>query len=200
VAPAPEISAAAAGAIMAAAATPAAANVPKTLKSLSCRARRDVSKAAGRINPASLVVPRRRWSDFAWCRCTINSAAHSVCSPPPCWEGLGVGVVRLMRRRCHTEPPPSPALPHKGGGSTPSLWLALMLFHQRPRSDLTLRRSGGHGLALVTPIGRWAVKVAPCPSTLSIVSRPPWRLRMCLTSARPSPVPPCARLSETSTR
>ena len=31
------------------------------------------------------------------------------------------------------------------------------------------------------------VKVAPSPGVLSIVSRPPCRLRMCLTSARPRP-------------
>src|SRR5437868_2416294 len=32
--------------------------------------------------------------------------------------------------------------------------------------------------------GRCTVNVAPWPSVLSMVSRPPWRLRMCLTSAR----------------
>src|SRR6266699_7222726 len=47
--------------------------------------------------------------------------------PTSAGEGLGVGVVRLLRRwRDHylTAPPPSPPLPHKGGGSRPSLWLA----------------------------------------------------------------------------
>src|SRR5207237_5632625 len=47
--------------------------------------------------------------------------------------------------------------------------------------------------------GNEAVKVAPFPGTLSIVRRPPWRLRMRLTKARPSPVPPGARLSAAST-
>ena len=37
-------------------------------------------------------------------------------------------------------------------------------------------------------------------SMLSIVTLPPWRLSTCLTSARPKPVPPWARLSATSTR
>src|SRR5262249_29686908 len=47
-------------------------------------------------------------------------AAYSMYSPPPCGEGLGVGVARLVHQCCHTHHPPSPALPHKGGGSTPS--------------------------------------------------------------------------------
>jgi hypothetical protein len=44
-------------------------------------------------------------------------------SPQPAGEGLGVGVARFFRRWRHralTAPPPSPPLPHKGGGSTPS--------------------------------------------------------------------------------
>src|SRR5262249_6119327 len=39
-----------------------------------------------------------------------------------CGEGLGVGVVRFFhgwRHRHLTAPPPSPTLPHKGGGSRP---------------------------------------------------------------------------------
>jgi hypothetical protein len=57
-------------------------------------------------------------------------AAHSLTprtrciSPPPCGEGLGVGVARFFRRWRHralTASPPSPTLPHKGGGSTPSV-------------------------------------------------------------------------------
>src|SRR6266516_303888 len=55
-------------------------------------------------------------------------AAHSVHSPPPCGEGLGVGVTRLARRRLQYAPPPSPALPHKGGGSRPSS-LSLIPLH-----------------------------------------------------------------------
>jgi urease accessory protein len=51
-------------------------------------------------------------------------AANSVCSPPPCGEGLGVGVVRIVQRR-HPRPP-SLALPRKGGGNAPSLLLPVM--------------------------------------------------------------------------
>src|SRR5215831_14166242 len=57
-----------------------------------------------------------------------SGSAYSVCSPPPCGEGLGVGVVRFVRSWRHqnyTDLPPSPPLPHKGGGSRPSLPLAL---------------------------------------------------------------------------
>src|SRR5262245_51203275 len=55
--------------------------------------------------------------------------AHSVRSPPPCGEGSGVGVVRFSCRWHHRHlaaSPPSPALPHKGGGSKPSLPLPLI--------------------------------------------------------------------------
>src|SRR5262245_25224374 len=55
------------------------------------------------------------------------SATYSVCSPPPCGEGLGVGVVRFLpwwRHYNFTAPPPPrpPSLhsagdpPHKGEG------------------------------------------------------------------------------------
>jgi tRNA pseudouridine32 synthase/23S rRNA pseudouridine746 synthase len=47
------------------------------------------------------------------------------CSPPPCGEGLGVGVARL-RTPVDASPDlttPHPALPHKGGGKL--TWLAL---------------------------------------------------------------------------
>src|SRR5262249_25434514 len=57
------------------------------------------------------------------------SAAHLVRSPPPCGEGSGVGVVRFFCRWRHhylAASPPSPALPHKGGGSTPSSPLPLI--------------------------------------------------------------------------
>lgn len=58
--------------------------------------------------------------------------------------------------------------------------------------------AGGPGS--VFTCGKAAVKVAPFFGTLSISSRPRCRFRMCFTSERPRPVPPCARLSPTSTR
>src|SRR5262249_11372635 len=49
---------------------------------------------------------------------TLLSAAYSVCSPPPCGEGLGVGVVQFFRRRRHhhlAASPPLPNPPPQGG-------------------------------------------------------------------------------------
>ena len=48
--------------------------------------------------------------------------------------------------------------------------------------------------------GRMALKAAPCPGLLSIISRPRCRSTMCLTMASPSPVPPASRLAAVSTR
>jgi len=48
--------------------------------------------------------------------------------------------------------------------------------------------------------GKSTVKVEPSPWRLSMMSRPWWRLTMCLTMARPKPVPPRSRLRLTSTR
>ena len=48
------------------------------------------------------------------------------------------------------------------------------------------RASGG------TP-GRRNVNVEPAPSELQTLTEPPWLVAMCLTIARPSPVPPVER-------
>ena len=46
-----------------------------------------------------------------------NRAAHSVCSPPPCGEGLGVGVrVGGHVSRNNNDPPPHPS-PTRGEGA-----------------------------------------------------------------------------------
>src|SRR5262245_60371054 len=73
---------------------------------------------------------RERWCDPERIRpvSAHSGAAHSVRSPPPCGEEWGVGVARLAHRSCPTHYPPSPALPHKGGGSTLSLPLAVIPF------------------------------------------------------------------------
>ena len=42
--------------------------------------------------------------------------------------------------------------------------------------------------------GSQTVKALPLPTVETISSRPSWRLRMCLTMARPRPVPPLLRL------
>src|SRR5690606_2197986 len=63
---------------------------------------------------------------------------------------------------------------------------------------------GAPSAARTTPYprcsGRSTVKVEPLPRRLSMVSRPRWRVTMCLTSDSPSPVPPSSRLRPTSTR
>jgi hypothetical protein len=45
-------------------------------------------------------------------------AAYSVCSPPPCGEGLGVGGV--VETEVLPFLPPSLTLPRKGGGNAPA--------------------------------------------------------------------------------
>src|SRR5438105_11966238 len=53
-----------------------------------------------------------------------NQAARSVCSPSPLRGGVGGGVVRCFSggaTEFHPRHPPSPTLPHKGGGSRPSV-------------------------------------------------------------------------------
>jgi hypothetical protein len=63
-------------------------------------------------------------------RVMFERAAHSASSPPPCGEGLGVGVVRGAPPRQQLRPP-SLALPQRkgvyarlrramGGGNTPA--------------------------------------------------------------------------------
>ena len=48
--------------------------------------------------------------------------------------------------------------------------------------------------------GRKTVKVLPSPTTLSMLRRPRWRFRICLTIARPRPVPPKRRERPLSAR
>src|SRR5712672_1794669 len=49
-------------------------------------------------------------------RSGVRRAAYSVGSPPPCGEGLGVGVARCGDIILPTEPPLTPTLPrHKSG-------------------------------------------------------------------------------------
>jgi hypothetical protein len=45
--------------------------------------------------------------------------------PSPLWGGVGGGGRSVGHQSCFTAPPPSPPLPHKGGGSRPSLLRAI---------------------------------------------------------------------------
>src|SRR5262249_59038027 len=47
-------------------------------------------------------------------------AANTAVLPSPLWGGVAGGDPGTRQRRCVTAPPPSPSLPHKGGGSRPS--------------------------------------------------------------------------------
>src|SRR5262245_42706857 len=49
-------------------------------------------------------------------------ATCSVCSPPPCGEGLGVGAARFLAGSAIPPPHPSPA---SEGGSRPSMLLVI---------------------------------------------------------------------------
>ncbi len=77
-----------------------------------------------------------------------NHAAYSVCSPPPCGEGLGVGVVvRHAPRATTTTPTPLASLatlPTRGRVG-PSWWLALIPSHLK-------RPKGGPSLTSQSPI------------------------------------------------
>src|SRR6478735_7804045 len=86
---------------------------------------------------------------LGWARNTV--AAHSVCSPPPCGEGLGVGVVVISlsmsssaspdlklvtRRTCHrvltATPTPNPS-PQGGGEHTACVATVLRRNHRQTR-------------------------------------------------------------------
>src|SRR5262249_4207673 len=87
------------------------------------RCRRSRSPCRSRSRRAPRTIGTRR-IELAFFALMFSGAAHSMRSPPPCGEGLGVGVVRFVRswRHCrHTAPPPSPPLPHTGAGSKRSL-------------------------------------------------------------------------------
>jgi hypothetical protein len=47
----------------------------------------------------------------------VDADAASVCSPPPCGEGLGVGVVRCGTIRASLQDPPPQPSPTRGEGA-----------------------------------------------------------------------------------
>ncbi len=69
-------------------------------------------------------------------------AASSVCSPPPCGGGVGGGGRSWRRPLAQQQGPPSPPLPHKGGGSRPSPPHALVPFHSITSSAVASSLSG----------------------------------------------------------
>src|SRR6266849_2558370 len=90
-------------------------------------------------------------------RLRFDVAANS--SPPPCGEGSGVGVGHFQ---CSTARPPTPSLPHKGGGS-PRGYRSLT---NRPL-PLPLPRLGGGGGPGALPF------CGPCRKTRSPPPCPP---------------------------
>jgi hypothetical protein len=70
---------------------------------------------AGRVPPpAPAILAKRNTPFFA----SEIRAFQRGFSPPPCGEGSGVGVVQWGTCRAITSRPPTPTLPHKGGGSS----------------------------------------------------------------------------------
>ncbi len=68
-------------------------------------------------------------SSFSPPSCCSLAVRRTRCAPSP-QRGEGGGGGRCLREwSCITAPPPSPALPHKGGGSRPSLPLAHIPLH-----------------------------------------------------------------------
>src|SRR5262249_44713921 len=57
-------------------------------------------------------------------------AAHSAEFPSPLWGGVRGGGRSWRTHLVQQQRPPSPTLPHKGGGSRPSLSLALTPTHR----------------------------------------------------------------------
>ncbi|MGD0026612.1 MAG: SDR family NAD(P)-dependent oxidoreductase [Xanthobacteraceae bacterium] len=68
----------------------------------------------------TIASPAARWSRFMEDRRAHKRAGYSACSPPPCGEGLGVGVGRLLRDRRRSRVasrPPSLPSPTRGEGA-----------------------------------------------------------------------------------
>src|SRR5262249_49093593 len=62
----------------------------------------------------------------------------------PLWGGVGGGGSAILRWWCHrdlTAPPPSPSLPHKGGGSRPSLPVSMTPALESLLSGMRFRRA-----------------------------------------------------------
>ena len=74
---------------------------------------------------------------------------------------------------------------------------------KRPAGARASGGARGREPAGVQPEGRRGISkrnVLPPPGALATATTPPWRRTMCLTMARPNPVPPCSRERALSTR
>ena len=78
--------------------------------------RRADAKADASARASSTPISPRRWGSRMAKTAALTSVASRNGSPPPCGEGVGA----ILRRRTNKHPP-SPTLPHKGGGSRISL-------------------------------------------------------------------------------
>src|SRR5258708_1353464 len=67
------------------------------------------------------------------------------------WGGGAVRFLHRWRHYCLAAPPPSPPLPHKGGGSRPSLPLALIPLYTNALERLTFDRRGRAPPLIISP-------------------------------------------------
>ena len=98
---------------------------------------------------------------------------------PPCREAsAGSGTAKIRpRRRC---------TPRRTAGIPPA--------------NGRISYSGSYFISCRPTFFNVNEKVLPAPSSLRTVIRSPWASTMCLTIARPSPVPPCSRERPLSVR
>src|SRR5712691_8758673 len=71
--------------------------------------------------------------------------------PSPLWGGVGGGGREMEASTLPNASPPSPTLPHKGGGSRPSLPLALIPLYTNALERLTFDRRGRAPTLIISP-------------------------------------------------
>jgi len=92
--------------------------------------------------------------------------------------------------------------PHGAHGRSVGVGESESEFQSQTRPPAVRRPSccGWMSHAPLPQVGRRSVKTAPLPGSLATAAVPPWMSAICLTIARPSPVPPSSRLRPLSTR